>query len=316
MKRTVVKLISAMMALCVIVLSSTLGAGAVSFSNNVDVKSKSVLIVSMDSGQTVFEKDPDSKRYPASTTKIMTYIVAVENIPDLENTRVEIKKSIIDQLRNTGSSMANLGEHVGDKVKVIDLLYSMMVPSGNDAALTLADYVGGGDVDKFVQMMNDKAAELGCENTHFKNPDGLHDPDHYTTARDLYKISKYALTLPYFEQISNATEYTCEGDDSPLVTTNYLIDEARGGEYYYTYAKGIKTGTTDEAGRCLVTTASADGHSYIAVLLGAPYKEGEMEEYYTFTDAADLFRWALVDLEMQTITSAQAPVCEQKVKLA
>ena len=316
MKRTVVKLISAMMALCVIVLSSTLGAGAVSFSNNVDVKSQSALIVSMDSGQTVFEKDPDSKRYPASTTKIMTYIVAVENIPDLENTRVEIKKSIIDQLRNTGSSMANLGEHVGDKVKVIDLLYSMMVPSGNDAALTLADYVGGGDVDKFVQMMNDKAAELGCENTHFKNPDGLHDPDHYTTARDLYKISKYALTLPYFEQISNATEYTCEGDDSPLVTTNYLIDEARGGEYYYPYAKGIKTGTTDEAGRCLVTTASADGHSYIAVLLGAPYKEGEMEEYYTFTDAADLFRWALVDLEMQTIKSAQTPVCEQKVKLA
>ena len=305
-----------MMALCVIMLSSTLGAGAVSFSNNVDVKSQSVLIVSMDSGQTVFEKDPDSKRYPASTTKIMTYIVAVENIPDLENTRVEIKKSIIDQLRNTGSSMANLGEHVGDKVKVIDLLYSMMVPSGNDAALTLADYVGGGDVDKFVQMMNDKAAELGCENTHFKNPDGLHDPDHYTTARDLYKISTYALTLPYFEQISNATEYTCEGDDSPLVTTNYLIDEARGGEDYYTYAKGIKTGTTDEAGRCLVTTASADGHSYIAVLLGAPYKEGEMEEYYTFTDAADLFRWALVDLEMQTIKSAQTPVCEQKVKLA
>ena len=99
MKRTVVKLISAMMALCVILLSSTLGAGAISFSNNVDVKSKSVLIVSMDSGQTVFEKDPDSKRYPASTTKIMTYIVAVENIPDLENTRVEIKKSIIDQLR-------------------------------------------------------------------------------------------------------------------------------------------------------------------------------------------------------------------------
>ena len=316
MKRTVVKLISAVMALCVIVLSSTLGAGAVSFSNNVDVKSQSVLIVSMDSGQTVFEKDPDSKRYPASTTKIMTYIVAVENIPDLENTRVEVKQSIIDQLRNTGSSMANLGEHVGDKVKVIDLLYSMMVPSGNDAALTLADYVGGGDVDKFVQMMNDKAAELGCENTHFKNPDGLHDPDHYTTARDLYKISTYALTLPYFEQISNATEYTCEGDDSPLVTTNYLIDEARGGEYYYTYAKGIKTGTTDEAGRCLVTTASADGHSYIAVLLGAPYKEGEMEEYYTFTDAADLFRWALVDLEMQTIKSAQTPVCEQKVKLA
>ena len=316
MKKLSVKIISALMALCVILALSTAAAGAISFSNKVDVKSQSVLVVSMDSGQVVYEKDADSKRYPASTTKIMTYIVAVENIDDLENTRVPVKKSIIDDLNNTGSSMANMGDHVGEKVKVIDLLYSMMVPSGNDAALILADYVGGGDVDRFVQMMNDKAAALGCENTHFTNPDGLHDPNHYTTARDLYRMSSYALTLPYFEQISNTTEYTCEGDDSPLITTNYLIDEYRGGEYYYTYAKGIKTGTTDEAGRCLVTTASADGYSYMAVLLGAPYKEGEMEEYYTFTDAADLFRWALVGLEMQTIKSTQTPVCEQKVRLA
>ncbi len=316
MTKLTLKLLSTLMALIVILSVAVLPAGAISYSNKVDVKSKSVLLVSMDNGQVVFERDADSKRFPASTTKIMTYIVAVENIPDLENTRIEIKKSIIDELNNTGSSMAYLGDHIGDKVKVIDLLYSMMVPSGNDAALTLADYVGGGDVSKFVQMMNDKAAELGCENTHFENPDGLHNENHYTTARDLYKITTYALTLPYFEQISNASEYTCEGDDTPLVTTNYLIDEARGGEYYYTYAKGIKTGTTDEAGRCLVTTASADGYSYMAILLGAPYKEGEMEEYYTFTDAADLFRWALVDLEMETVKNTQTPVCEQKVKLA
>lgn len=316
MKKLTLKLFSTLMALVVILSVAAVPAAAISFSNTVDVKSQSALIVSMDNGQVVYEKDPDSKRYPASTTKIMTYIVAVENIPDLENTRVEVKQSIIDELNNTGSSMANLGDHVGDKVKVIDLLYSMMVPSGNDAALTLADYVGGGDVSKFVQMMNDKASELGCENTHFENPDGLHNDNHYTTARDLYKITKYALTLPYFEQISNTTEYTCEGDEYPLTTTNYLIDEYRGGEYYYMYAKGIKTGTTDEAGRCLVTSASADGYSYMAILLGAPYKEGEMEEYYTFTDAADLFRWALVNLEMQTIKSSQTPVCEQKVKLA
>lgn len=316
MKKLTKKALAVIMAVIAVLSVCVPACGAISFSNSVDVKSKSVLVVSMDSGQVVYERDPDSKRFPASTTKIMTYIVAVENIPDIENTRVEIKQSIIDSLKNTGSSMANLGDHVGKTVSVIDLLYSMMVPSGNDAALTLADYVGGGDISKFVDMMNEKAKALGCQNTHFKNPDGLHDPDHYTTARDLYIISTYALTLPYFEKISNATEYKCEGDDSYLVTTNYLIDEARGGEYYYSYAKGIKTGTTDEAGRCLVTTASADGYSYMIVLLGAPYKEGEMEEYYTFTDAADLFRWALVDLEMQTIKSAQTPVCEQKVKNA
>lgn len=304
------------MALLVIIMSSAVPAGAISFSNKVNVKSASALVVSLDSGQTVYEKDPDSKRYPASTTKIMTYIVAVENIEDIENTRVEIKKKVLDKLKNTDSSTANLSELVGKKIKVIDLLYGMMVPSGNDAALVLADYVGEGDVSKFVDMMNEKAEELECKNTHFTNPDGLHDPDHYTTARDLYLIAKYALTLPHFEQISNATEYTIEGAEDPVITTNYLIDEDRGGDYFYTYAKGIKTGTTKEAGRCLVTTASADGHTYMAVLLGAPYKEGDDEEYYTFIDAADLFRWALVDLEMQTIKSADTPVCERKVKLA
>lgn len=316
MKNILVKTASALLALAILALSSVVGAGAISYKNKVNVRSAAALLVNMDSNQVVYEKDADSKRYPASTTKIMTYIVAVEHIDDLDNTRVEVKQSIIDQLNNTGSSLSNMGDHVGDKVKVIDLLYSMMVPSGNDAAMILADYVGGGDIDKFVDMMNEKATELGCENTHFANPDGLHDPEHYTTARDMYKIATYALTLPRFAEISNTTEYTCEGDEYPLTTTNYLIDEYRGGEYYYMYAKGIKTGTTDEAGRCLVTTASADGYSYILVLLGAPYKEGEQEEYFTFYDAADLFRWALVDLELQTVKSTSTPVCEAKVKLA
>lgn len=311
-----VKFLSVLLTLCVIVSSSVIGSSAMSYSNDVDTMTDSILLVNMDTGEPVYEKDADSKRYPASTTKIMTYIVVVENIDDLDNTRVSIKQSIIDQLKNTGSSLANVEDHVGETMSVIDLLYSMMVPSGNDAAMVLADYVGGGDMSKFVQMMNDKAKDLGCENTHFANPDGLHDDDHYTTARDLYKISTYALTLPRFSEISNTCEYTCEGDEQPLVTTNYLIDANRGGEYYYMYAKGIKTGTTDQAGRCLVTTASADGYSYIAILLHAPYKEGEQEEYYTFTDAADLFRWALTSLSLKTVKTSKTPICEQKVKLA
>ena len=310
------KFICAICVLCVLLTAAVLPAGAISFSNNVVTRSKSILLVNRDVGQVVFEQDADEKRYPASTTKIMTYIVAYENIPDIDNAQIPIKKSVLDKLKDTESSTANLSEHVGKKMSAIDLLYSMMVPSGNDAALTLADYVGDGDVDKFVELMNEKAEELGCENTHFMNPDGLHDDDHYTTARDLYKITTYALTLPHFFEISNTTEYRCKGDDYTLTTTNYLIDQYRGGEYYYRYAQGIKTGTTDEAGRCLVTTATADGNSYILVLLGAPYKAGEMEEYYTFTDAADLFRWALVDLEMQTVKSTQTPICEAKVKLA
>lgn len=316
MKSFALRLVSILMALTVLLAVSTAGASAISFPNDVKTMSKSILLASMDTGQVVYEKAADEKRYPASTTKIMTYIVAYEHIDDIENTRVEIKQSVIDLLLNTGSSMAYLSDHIGDKVKVIDLLYSLMVPSGNDAAVVLADYIGGGDIQVFVDMMNEKAQELGCENTHFANPDGLHDENHYTTARDLLKITNYALTLPNFAKISNTTTYTCEGDEDPLITTNYLIDEARGGEYYYMYAEGIKTGTTDEAGRCLVTTAKADGQSYILVLLGAPYKEGVQEEYYTFTDAADLFRWCLTSLELTTLKTTQTPICECNVKLA
>ncbi len=313
MKKSI-KAVSLILTVCLMAVSSVFCTSAMSYSNDVETKSDTILLVNMDTGMTVYEKEADTKRYPASTTKIMTYIIAVENIDDLDNTKITVKQSVLDELANTGSSLANLESHVDEQMTAIDLLYSMMVPSGNDAAMVLADYVGDGDVSKFVDMMNAKAEELGCENTHFANPDGLHDDDHYTTARDLYKIATYALTLPRFAEITNTTRYTCDGDDYPLTTTNYLIDSST--EYYYTYAKGIKTGTTDEAGRCLVTTATADGYSYMAVLLHAPYEEGVSEEYYTFTDAADLFRWALTSLELRSVKTTNTPICEQKIKLA
>ena len=312
MKKLTLRVICVLFALTLLLSASVCGVSAVSYANDLDIKSKSVLLVSMDTGQTVFERNADEKMYPASTTKIMTYIIAYENIPNIEEARIEIKKPIIDKLRNTGSSMAFLSDHVGEKVSGKDLLYSLMVPSGNDAAMVLADYVGNGDIKVFVDKMNAKAKELGCQNTHFANPDGLHNKDHYTTARDLLIITEYALTLPNFETISNTDRYKCEGDDTSLVTTNGLIDS--NSEYYYTYAKGIKTGTTDEAGRCLVTTASADGQSYILILLGAPYKEGVQEDYFTFTDAANLFRWCLVQLKLEPITSRETPMCEAALK--
>ena len=316
MKIKALKVLSLLFALCIVWSSSIVTTGAISYSNDVKTQSESILLVNMDSGQTVFEKDADSKRYPASTTKIMTYIIVVENIEDLDNTRVPIKEEVLAQLEGTGSSLANLEDHIGETMSVIDLLYSMMVPSGNDASVVLADYVGGGNIDSFVDMMNKKAEELGCENTHFENPEGLHDENHYTTARDMYKIATYALTLPKFSEITNTTTYYCEGDEVPLITTNLLIDQNRGGEYYYMYAKGIKTGTTDQAGRCLVTTATADGYSYMAVLLHSPYTEGVTEDYGTMTDAADLFRWALTSLELKTVATFETPVCRTKVNLA
>ena len=314
MKKKLLIIFSLVTVLFMIISSSVLSASAVSYTNDVKLKSKTALLINLDTGQTVYSVKADEKRYPASTTKIMTYIVVVEHIDDLEHTKIKIKQKVLDALNGTGSSVAGLQYHEGEKMSALDLLYCMMVPSGNDAAMVLADYVGKGDIKAFVKMMNDKAKELGCKNTHFENPDGLHDKNHYTTANDLAVMAQYALTLPEFSTITNTDTYYIEGDEYPLVTTNYLIDENRGGEYYYQYAQGIKTGTTDEAGHCLVTKGEADGYSYLGVFMMNPIKDPD--EYGTMIDAADLFRWALTQLELNQVASSQTPMCELKLNLA
>ena len=314
MKKKLSVILSLLLVLFTIVSATVLPAAAVSYTNDVKLKSKTALLINLDTGQTVFSRKADVKRYPASTTKIMTYIVVVENVDNLEKTKVKVKQSVLDKLKGTGSSSAGLQEHVNEKLSVLELLYCMMVPSGNDAAMVLADYVGKGDIGTFVKMMNNKAKTLGCNHTHFENPDGLHDENHYTTAEDLAKMAKYALTLPEFAKVSNTDTYYLKGNEYPLVTTNYLIDENRGGDYYYPYAQGIKTGTTDEAGHCLVTKGESDGYSYLGVFMMNPIKDPD--EYGTMIDAANMFRWALTELELDQVASSETPMCEVKVNLA
>ena len=306
-----IKRITCCVLMLVVLVASLLSVSAITYDYDKQIESDTVLLINMDTGIPVLEKNVDKVRYPASLTKIMTYIIAYENIDDVYNTRVEIRQEVLNPLLGTGSSMSGLDYKVGEKVTVIDLLNCLLITSGNDAALVLADYVGGGDTDRFVEMMNKKAKELGCENTNFVNPHGLHDENHYTTAYDLYKITTYALTLPLFSEITDTATYYCEGDDYPLVTTNYLIDVNRGGDYYYTYAKGIKTGTTDEAGRCLITTAIADGYAYMCICMGAPYQNSDHNG--AMTDAKQMLRWALLDLELARMLTTDTPVCEVDV---
>ena len=271
MKKKLAVFLSMLIVLSSIIASALVPASAVNFKNDVKLRSRAVLLINMDTGQTVFEKNSEKKVYPASTTKIMTYVIVAENITNFKKTK--------------------------------------------DAAMVLADFVGGGDINKFVEMMNKKAKELGCKNTHFANPDGLHDKNHYTTASDMAKITQYALTLPEFSTITNTTTYYVKGDSFPLTTTNYLIDANRGGNYYYPYAQGIKTGTTDEAGHCLVTMGAADGYSYLGVFMKNKFNP-ENDVYGTMLDAKEMFRWALTQLELNQVASKETPICEEKVNLA
>ncbi|MGN0452200.1 MAG: D-alanyl-D-alanine carboxypeptidase family protein [Ruminococcus sp.] len=283
---------------------------AITYEYDGTIASDTVLLVNMDTGVPVLEKNADKVRYPASLTKIMSFIIVSENIEDFDNTRIEVRQEVLDPILGTGSSTSGVDYKVGEKMTVTDLVNCMLVASGNDAALVLADYVGGGSVERFVDMMNAKAQELGCKNTHFMNPHGLHDENHYSTAYDLYTITSYALTLPRFSEITNTSTYYCEGDDYPITTTNFMIDINRGGDYYYTYAKGIKTGTTDQAGRCIISSAIADGYAYMCICMGAPY---DSDENGAMIDAKNLMRWALLDLELARMLTTDTPVCEVDV---
>ncbi len=304
------------MALVVFIIAAaaSVSAGAITFDCDVKTYSDSILMISLDTGMEVFAKDADARRYPAALTKIMTYIVTVENIKDLD-TRIEIKESVLNNVVNSGMACSGLDWHTGEKMTVTDVLYALMLPRGNDAAMMLADYVGGGDISSFVALMNEKAEEIGCQDTHFVNPTGVDSDDQYTTARDMIKICRYALGTPLFSKIVATPSHTMEGDDYPLVTTNSLIDAARGGDYYYTYATGIQNGETDMAGTCLAASALCDGYAYLCVCLHAPYDLEENSEY-CMEEAANLFRWAFLNLQFMSPATKDTPICEQPINNA
>ncbi len=293
------KLISICAAL-LIVMMTIASAGAIDYGCNVETVGEGIYLEELNTGVVVFEKDADVKMNPASTTKIMTYTIVCDRIADFEATKIEVTQEALATL-DPESSVMGLADHVGESYTVKDLLYGLMLPSGNDAALVLATYLGEGNIDNFVKLMNDKATELGCTNTHFVNPHGLYNADHYSTPRDMAIITKNAMKLKDFSEITNTVKYTPEGFDKPIVTTNYMIDkDGHNGDYYYPYAKGIKTGFTDEAGRCLISTAEKDGYTYLCVDLGAAYSFEE-DVNYAMLDTAKLYDWAFGNISSQVV---------------
>lgn len=280
---------------------SVLTVSAADYGCDVETSSSAIYFENLDTGIVVYEKNAGEKLPPASLTKIMTYIVVVENIPDLENTKITITEEALADL-DPESSVMGLTGYIGEEFSVLELLYGLMLPSGNDAALVLANYVGDGIVDNFVDMMNRKAGQLGCTGTHFVNPHGLYDSMHYSTANDLAVITRYAIEKPYFSEITDTYKYQVDGMTEILETTNYLIDPSYP-QYYYEYAQGIKTGYTDEAGKCLISVAQKDDYRYLCIALGAPYSYAE-DINYAMLDSKDLYTWAFEDISFVEILPA------------
>jgi D-alanyl-D-alanine carboxypeptidase len=244
-------------------------AAALAEYNYDSVPTPHILVVDADHPDTVFyERAADEQAYPASTTKIMTAVLALEagNLEDSVTVGQEV---------TTFTNLSSLmGLQSGETVTMKDLVYGLMLVSGNDAAAAIAVHVGG-SIDNFVSMMNQKAASLGMSNTHFSNPHGVQDKNHYTTARDMAKLASYALQNPDFCDLIRTESYTVPSNNvrsSPinLVNSNRLLLPVAGDKVdtTYPYAIGIKTGDTDSAGKCLVAAAERDGARILIILFG------------------------------------------------
>ncbi|OLS03343.1 D-alanyl-D-alanine carboxypeptidase family protein [Tissierella creatinophila] len=255
--------------------------------NNLNLKGEGVLLMDYDSNRILYEKNSTKRFYPASTTKVMTAILAIElgNMDDM----VKIDEEVVKL--TDGSHIAL---DYNEEIRLEDLLNALLIASANDAALAIAKHISG-SIEGFVELMNAKAKELGAVNTNFVNPNGLHDDNHYTTAYDLYLISKYAMENKSFRTYVSKSEYTIpptnKKTEARLIhTTNkflYGIEkmdlDGKIVPIRYNGIKGLKTGTTPEAGSCLISYAQRDGKNMISVILKSD-KIGVYTDTYKLLD--------------------------------
>lgn len=231
--------------------------------NALEINSEHAILYNMNEDTVLYEKDADTRTYIASLTKIMTTIVAIENIDDI-NEYVTIPYEGLEGLIEANASVA--GFKLGQKVTYKDLLYGILLPSGADATKTVAYYIAGSE-DNFVDLMNKKAEELGLTNTHFANTSGLDTDNHYSTVKEMSIVLKYALQNETFKEIYTTNKYTTSDNSLTFksVYSNYLNRYDLENKYVY----GSKTGYTTLAGYCLSTIANYDGVEYMLITTNA-----------------------------------------------
>lgn len=282
--------------------------------NYPEITAPAALVMCPETGDVLYSKNSDQKMYPASTTKMMTALLAIE-LGDMD-AEVTVMPEDINVLKNTGSSI-NL--KANEVLTLRELLYYLLVASGNDAANVIARHIGG-TPENFVALMNNRAAELGCFSTNFANPHGLHDENHYTTAEDLYKIALEAMKHEIFADACSTDRYILPAteyypNERVFYNTNNLVSRWRSVDYYYPKAIGIKTGSTSQAGYCLVSAASSKGNTYYCVVMGAQ-KDPATNKIMSFVESKDLLEWAFDSYQVKTILTTDTPIKEIPVELS
>lgn len=281
---------------------------------------KCALLMDETAGRMLYGHNEKEKAYPASITKVMTALLTLEAVDrgDLSISQPITASHLAVTSIDEDSSTA--GIEAGEVLTVEQLLNCLLIVSANEAANVLAEAVSGSIAD-FVALMNQRAGELGCEGTHFANTNGLHDPQHYTTAWDIYLIAREAMKHDLFMTICGSKSYdvpaTNMSDVRELHSTNALISNWRTLGYIYDYADGLKTGYTDEAGRCLLASAIKDGRRLISVVLGCTTKEVNGEtRLMNFVDSATLLDWGYNNFTVQTVFTKDDLIQEIPVLLS
>lgn len=291
---------------CAALLTASLimPASATNYATDVELYSKIDLLINTDSNTVIIDRNGDQTADPSGLTKIMTALVVLQSEKDLSR-KITVSGSSFESLYGTGSIMSGLQD--GEVISVHDLLCCMLIPGGNDAALVLADTYGKG-IPNFVSKMNAVAKKLGCSKTKFTDPHGLDGKSQKSTAKDLAKIAAAAMKYSVFETIVKSLTYdvpqTNKNEARTIVSTNYMLNYGFP-DYYYSDCKGIKTGASDAEGQSMISYASRNGYTYLAVSLGGPYKDTDSDgdtENQAILDVVRMFEWAFDNLSYEIVT--------------
>ena len=283
---------------------------AVLFTPDFDINSPAALLIDLDSDEVIYEKNADTQYMPGSLVQIMEAIVVLENCQNL-NMRITANASLYASLSEIADPddvrYANILN--GDVLTVEELLYAMMLTSSCEAATILANQFGNGSIQSFVEVMNEKATELGCTQTTFTNVTGIYDVGQKTTANDLAVITKYALSsVDNFKKIASAAYFAPNSpnpanhaDDNWIWTHSNLMTQ-ESSSYYMENVKGIKTANLTQQGRNIITMAMLNDTNFLVILMAAPFNDNEGNlQYYHMDDARALFEWVAGHFEQRTI---------------
>ncbi|MBQ3050048.1 MAG: D-alanyl-D-alanine carboxypeptidase [Oscillospiraceae bacterium] len=261
------------------------------------VKAASAILIEQTTGRVLFEFNPDEPRAPASITKVMTLLLVMEAI---DNGELSLSDSITASEHACSMGGSQIWLEPGETMSVDELIRATAIASANDAAVALAEHLGGSE-QGFVELMNARAANLGMSNTRFKNASGLDEDGHFTTARDISTMSAELLKHELIKEYSTVWMDSLRNGETELVNTNKLIR-------FYKGATGLKTGTTDEAGRCVTASAMRGDMQVIAVVLGAENRDEQ------FSSASALLNYAFDSYTMYTPPSAEEQLIPIKVE--